>query len=216
MIEQRLGKVNDLLSGLTPAENIGGFEAAVEALSRKIDTLAASGPDVRALQHLETAIAELRGITGRVASGEALTLLAREVSSLGDRMDRLTHSPAEAAVASLEKRVEALSEAINARAAEAGQAVPGRLEALLGALTAQLEPLDLGQGGPVALGHIEAQIGKLTDKVDASDARIGNVEMIERGLADVFLQIEEARANAIEAGEVQARPRRPAHEPVRS
>jgi localization factor PodJL len=200
-IEQRLGKVNDLLSGLTPAENIGGFEAAVDALSRKIDKLASSGPDVAALEHLETAIAELRGLTGRVASGEALTLLAREVSTLAQRMDRMANGPVNEAVASLERRVEALSEQITTRAAEAGQAVPGRLEALIGALTAQLERLDLGQGTPVALGHIEAQLGKLGEKIDASDARLSNVEMIERGLADVFLQIEEARANAIEAGE---------------
>src|SRR5262245_46970007 len=44
-IEQRLSQIHDALAGLTPAENIGGFEAAVDALSHKIDVLAANGPD---------------------------------------------------------------------------------------------------------------------------------------------------------------------------
>ena len=79
--------------------------------------------------------------------------------------------------------------------------VPDRLEALIGNLTAQLEQLDLGPGEPPNLAPIENQIARLTEKIDASDVRFGNVEMIERGLADVFLQIEEARANTIAADE---------------
>ena len=200
-IEQRLDKVHDVLAGLTPAENVGGFEAAVEALSRKIDRLAAGGPDMAGLQHLERAIGELRGITERVASGEALTKLSKEVRTLSERMDQFAGASSTNAVSALERRVEELSKAINARAAAGGDAVPARLEALFGALTAQLDRLELGAHDQPALAHVAEHIAKLAEKIDASDARVGNVEMIERGLADVFLQIEEARANAIEADE---------------
>jgi localization factor PodJL len=199
-IEQRLGKLHASLTELTPAENVGALEGAVQALSRKIDALAAGGPDVAALQHLERTIGELRGLTERVASGEALAKLAKEVRTLSDRMDRFATVPGEA-MSSLERRVESLSQLINARAAESGHAVPARLEALIGALNTQLERLDLGPGEQPALAAIEDQIAKLADKIDASDARLGNAELIERGLADVFLQIEEARANAVAAEE---------------
>jgi localization factor PodJL len=198
-IERRLGTVHDVLAKLTPAENVGGIEAAVEALSRKIDTLASSGPDAAGLEHLERAIAELRGITNRVASGDALATLAQEVRALSEKIDRNVRP--DKAIAAIEKRIEALSAQINAQASAAGQAVPSRLEALLGALNEQLARTDLGQSDPAALGLIESQIANLSAKIAASDARLGNAEMIERGLADLFLQIEEVRANAIEAAE---------------
>ena len=198
-IERRLGTVHDVLAKLTPAENVGGIEAAVEALSRKIDTLASSGPDAAGLEHLERAIAELRGITNRVASGDALATLAQEVRALSEKIDRNVRP--DKAIAAIEKRIEALSAQINAQASAAGQGVPSRLEALLGALNEQLARTDLGQSDPAALGLIESQIANLSAKIAASDARLGNAEMIERGLADLFLQIEDVRANAIEAAE---------------
>ncbi|MFL5086575.1 MAG: hypothetical protein ACJ8FP_17310 [Xanthobacteraceae bacterium] len=202
-IERRLGKVHDELNELTPAESVGGLEAAVESLSHKIDVLASSGPDLAAQQHLETAIAELRGLTGRVASGEALAALAREVRALAERMDRFAASAGKNAVSSLEQRLETLSDTINARAAEAGRAVSSRLEPLLIALSAQLERLDLGGNDQAALEHIGGEIAKLADKINASDARLGNIDSIERALADLFLQIEETRANTVEASEFQ-------------
>jgi localization factor PodJL len=198
-IERRLGTVHEVLAKLTPAENTSAIEAAVEALSRKIDTLASSGPDAAGIAHLERAIAELRGITNRVASGDALATLAQEVRALSEKIDRNLRP--DTAIAAIERRLEALSAQINAQASAAGQTVPSRLEALLGALNEQLARTDLGQSDPAALGLIESQIAKLSDKIAASDARLGNAEMIERGLADLFLQIEEVRANAIEAAE---------------
>jgi localization factor PodJL len=196
-MEQRLGKIQEALAELTPAENIGGFEAAVEALSRKIDVLAANGPDAAALHHLERAIGELRRVTERVASGEALATLAGEVRTLAERMDRFAAPEGKNALASLERRIEALNELVKARAAE--PAVPSRLENLIGVLSAQLQRLDVGDGNRAVLGHIEGQIARLAEKVDASAARLGQVQIIERGLADLFLQIEDIRANVVEA-----------------
>lgn len=196
-IEQRLGEIQEALAELTPAESIGGFEAAVQTLSRKIDVLAANGPDAAALHHLETAIGELRRITDRVASGEALATLAGEVRTLAERMDRFATPEGRSALASLERRIEALNELVKARAAE--PAVPSRLENLIGALSAQLQRLDVGDGNRAVLAHIEGQIARLAEKVDASAARLGQVQIIERGFADLFLQIEDIRANVVEA-----------------
>jgi localization factor PodJL len=196
-IEQRLGEIQEALAELTPAESIGGFEAAVQTLSRKIDVLAANGPDAPALHHLETAVGELRRITERVASGEALATLAGEVRALAERMDLFAAPGGRNALASLERRIESLNELVKARAAE--PAVPSRLENLIGALSAQLQRLDVGDGNRAALGNIEGQIARLAEKVDVSAARLGQVQIIERGLADLFLQIEDIRANVVEA-----------------
>jgi localization factor PodJL len=198
-IEQRLGTVRSVLAALTPSEGVGGIEAAIEALSHKIDTLASNGPDAAGIAHLERAIAELRGITNRVASGDALATLAQEVRALAEKIDRSARP--DNAISAIEQRLEALGAQINARAFEAGQAVPSRLETLIGALNEQLARIDLGHGDAAALGHIENQIAQLSERIAASDARLGNAEMIERGLADLFLQIEEVRANAIQAAE---------------
>ena len=227
-IEQRLGQIHDALTGLTPAENIGGFEAAVEALSRKIDVLAATGPDAAALQHLEIAIAELRRITERVASGDALATLAGEVRTLAERMDRFAAPESRDALASLERRIDSLNDLLNARANEpehrhafaslerridklndlinsrATEAeVPSRVEAMIGALSLELQRLDLGESNRAALHHIEGQIARLGEKIDTSEARFGHVEVIERGLTDLFHQIEDIRANVGEASTVK-------------
>src|SRR5262249_20489746 len=250
-IEQRLGQIHESLVGLTPAENIGGFQAAVHALSRKIDVLAASGPDTAALHHLEAAIAELRRITERVASGDALATLADEVRTLAERMDRFAEPDSRDALASLERRIDSLNDVINARVTQpesrnalaslerridslndvinarvnepehrhafasierridklnelintraAEAEVPSRVEAMIGALSMQLQRLDLGESDRAALHHIEAQIAQLGDKIHTSEARFGNVEVIERGLTDLFHQIEDIRANIGEA-----------------
>jgi localization factor PodJL len=198
-VERRLAKLHEALNAFTPAESVGALEAAVEALSRKIDMLASSGPDAAALQHLETAIAELRGLSGRIASGEALASLATEVRTLAERMDRFAASGGRNAISSLERRLEALSETINSRTAETGGAVSSRIEPLLTALSAQLERLDAGD--QAALSHIEDEIAKLAQKINDSDARLGDIDAIERALADLFLQIEETRANTVEASE---------------
>ena len=236
-IEQRLGQIHDALAGLTPAENIGGFEAAVEALSRKIDVLAANGPDAPALRHLETAIAELHRITERVASGDALATLADEVRMLAERMNRFAEPESNTALASIERRIEALHDLMSARAAEPenrndlaslerrldslsdlmNRAPPARTPPCLRvdrAAHRQAQRSDeyaRGRGrsaeprgghdrravpaaaaarsrrdNRAALHHIEAQIAQLGEKIDTSEARFGHVEVIERGLTDLF------------------------------
>src|SRR5262249_39099186 len=74
-IERGLGEVRDALRALTPAENLVGFESALRAMSRKIDSVAAVAQDPATLQHLEGAIAGLRSVVSHVASNDALARL---------------------------------------------------------------------------------------------------------------------------------------------
>ena len=49
------------------------------------------------------------------------------------------------------------------------------------------------QGDQLALGALEDRIAKLSEKLDASDSRLGHLEAIERGLADLLVYLEEMR-----------------------
>ena len=89
-IERGLAEVRDALRGLTPAENLVGFEDAVNHLSQKIDRIGSSH-DPAALKQLEGAIVALRGVVSSVASDHALATLADEVRTSPPKS---TRSPA--------------------------------------------------------------------------------------------------------------------------
>src|SRR5579883_2509552 len=109
---------------------------------------------------------------------------------------RSTKSPIAASgqvVSALENRIDTLANALNA-SAEAGHAVPRELERLLAGLIEKLEWVQLTHTDHAALGHLEDRIAQLIKRLDASDARLGNLEAVERGLADLLVHINEARA----------------------
>src|SRR5947199_3655821 len=76
---------------------------------------------------------------------------------------------------------------------ESGRAVLPELEASVRALSERLDRMQLSQGDQLALGALEDRIAKLSEKLDASDSRLGHLEAIERGLADLLVYIEEWR-----------------------
>ena len=100
-LERELAEVRKALRSLTPAENLGGFEDAVRALSQKIDQIVASGQahqgDPMSFKQLEQAVVSLRGVLSNVASDGALAqLAARPISSLvsSSALDSLAFSKA--------------------------------------------------------------------------------------------------------------------------
>ncbi len=58
-------------------------------------------------------------------------------------------------------------------------------------------------GDNVAFDHLEDRIVKLVERLDASDSRLGHLEAIERGLADLLVHMQEMRANK-EPGDLRA------------
>ena len=79
-IEHGLMEVRDALRGLTPAENLVGFNDAVAGLAQKIDLIVAQ-KDPETLAQLENAITTLRGMANHVASNDAVSALAAEVQA---------------------------------------------------------------------------------------------------------------------------------------
>jgi len=192
-LEHGLAEVRDALQGLTTAENLVGFDDAVKTLAQKVDLIIAK-EDPAALQQLETAIGALRGIVSHVASNDTLTKVAEDVRALAAKVDDLANNAASGqAVAQLENRIETLASALTA-SAEAGHAVPRELEKLLAGLIEKLEWVQLTHTDHAALGHLEDRIAQLIKRFDASEARFGNLEAVERGLADLLVHIDKTRA----------------------
>lgn len=196
-IEHGLAEVRDALRGLTPAENLVGFNEAVDGLAHKIDMIVARR-DPEMLGQLERAITTLREMTGHVASNDAVSQLAAQVAELGDKVEHIALASgaggASDALNNLEHRISALADALATRS-QNGAAVPPRLEALVESLSDKIEQIQQSRGDNVAVGHLEDQIVALVKRLDASDSRLGHLEAIERGLGDLLVHIEEMRAN---------------------
>jgi len=202
-VERGLADVREALQRLTPAENLVGFEQAVRALATRVDAIVAR-EDPATLQQLETAIGGLRGIVSHVASNDTLTKVAEDVRALSAKVDGLANSSASVpALAALENRIDTLAGAINA-STEAGHAVPRELEKLLSGLIEKLEWVQLTQTDHTALAHLEDRIASLVKRLDVSDARLGLLEGVERGLADLLVYIEQLRNGAAPAAPVVA------------
>jgi localization factor PodJL len=193
-VEHGLAEVRDALRGLTPAESLVGFNEAVHGLAHKIDLIVAQ-KDPATLSQLEHAITTLRDMAQHVASNEAVGELASQVHMLSQRVEHLSASgPGGDALNHLEHRIEALSRALAERAQNGG-AVPPRLEALVQSLTDKIEQIQQRRGDNVAVDHLEDRIVQLVERLDASDSRLGHLETIERGLADLLVHIEDIRSN---------------------
>lgn len=190
-IEHGLAEVRDALRGLTPAENLVGFNEAVDGLAHKIDLIVAQ-KDPAALGQLEHAITSLRDMAGHVASNETVGRLAAQVQQLAERVEHYgVGSGAGDALNSLEHRIAALSDALAERA-QNGATVPPRLEALVESLADKIEKIQQTRADG-SVGHLEDHIVSLVKRLDASDSRLGHLEAIERGLGDLLVNIEEMR-----------------------
>jgi len=191
-LERGLGEVRDALHDLTPAENLVGFDEALRTLTQKVDQIIAR-QDPAALQQLEAAIGALRSIVSHVASNDTLSKMADDVRALSTKVDGLASSAVSGnAVSALESRVDTLANALSA-STEAGHAVPRDLEKLLSGLIEKLEWVQLTHTDHAALGALEDRIAQLIKRLDASDSRLGNLEAVERGLADLLVHIDQIR-----------------------
>ena len=204
-LERGLSEVREALRTLTPAESLVGFDEAVRGLAKKVDAIAARD-DPATLQQLETAISSLRGIVSHVASNDSLAKVAEEVRALAAKIDDLAASAANApALLKLENRIDTLATALNA-STEAGHAVPRELEKLLSGLIEKLEWVQLTHTDHTALAHLEDRIATLVKRLDTSDSRLGLLEGVERGLADLLVHIEHLRGIKTEGEGLTVKP----------
>jgi localization factor PodJL len=194
-VERGLVEVRDALRALKPAESLIGFEQTVHGLAQKIDRIAGSGNDPEALKQLEDAITALRGVVSHVASNDTLTQLSEEVRALAAKVDQVTTS---SAFSTMEQRIAQIADALQQSRATAGD--PAGLETMMRSLTDKVDRLQATRTEQPSVGNLEERIMRLVEKLDASDSRFEHLAAIERGLADLLIQMESQRMAAPRAG----------------
>ena len=193
-IENGLAKVRDALRDLMPAENLVGYNEAIETLTQKIDLIVAER-NPATMQQLERSLTTLREMSAHVASNDTVSRLSAQVQTLAEKIDRLAVGPrSEVKLDNLASRIDALTRALAERT-QVKSAAPQRLEALIQTLSEKIEHLQKSGAGNIAADHLENRIVKLMERMDASDSRLDKLDAIERGLADLLVHIEELRAN---------------------
>ena len=138
-------------------------------------------------KQLEQAVVSLRGMVSNVASDGTLAQLADEVRNLSAQFERASADSGSEALSRLESRIASLM--------ESGRAVPPDLEGPIRQLSERLDRMQLSQGDQLALEALEDRIAKLSEKLDASDARLGQLDSIGRGLADLLVHLEEMKSS---------------------
>jgi localization factor PodJL len=186
-LERGLEEVRGSLRGLAPAAS---FEDAVRELSHRIDQLAAAprhpGQDPLAFSRLEQAVTSLHGIVSSVASDGTLAQLAAEIRGLGSQFERATTiGHGSEGLARLESQMAMLM--------DSDRLVQAELDASVRALSERLDRMQLSRGDQHALVALEDRIARLSEKLDASDARLRQFDAIERGLADLLVYLQETR-----------------------
>jgi localization factor PodJL len=175
---------------MTPAESLVGFEDAVRGLSQKIDMIAetaqAPGGNPRAFKQLEQAVTSLRGIVSNVASDGALAQLSAEVHGLAAQFERAAAESSSEALTRLESRIASMM--------ESGRAVPPELEGSIRELSERLDRAQLTQGDQLALGALEDRIAKLSEKLEASNSRLSQLDAVDAALPTCWCTSRSRRA----------------------
>jgi localization factor PodJL len=198
-IEHGLAEVRDALRGLMPAETLVGYTEAIDALSHRIDLIVAQR-DPATMQQLDKSIGMLREMATHTASNETVNRLSAQVQAIADKIEHLAiGGGAGDALNRLELRIDALSRAVS-ESAHNGAVVAPRLEGLVQSLSEKIGQIRQPRGDEIALGHLEDLVVKLTERLGVTDSRLGNLDAIERGLADLLVHIEDIRANKETAG----------------
>jgi localization factor PodJL len=196
-LNSAIGDLRHAVAGVATGEGLSTVGDEVRLLSAKVDSLSeiAKG-DPGAMEQLHIAISNLRHAVSRVASDDAVSRLGEEVRLLSAKMDDLSQNAANnRTLVTIESRIDALTTAIHA-STKNGQPMPRELEKLLAALIDKLELSQLTQTDHTALTHLEDRITMLMQRLDASDARLGLLEGVERGLADLLVYVEQMRGGA--------------------
>jgi localization factor PodJL len=197
-IERGLNEVRDALNA-RPSLSPG------VALNDDAPASARNGADAATLDHLDSAIAELRNVSARVASGDQLAALASDVRTLGAKLDRVAPSAAPPdGMDDLLRRMDTLAVALESHPVPREAAEGGQIEAQLRRLTDKLDTVEAA-ADERGFKQLEAHLAQLTQKLDAADARLGHLDTIEHAVAELVEQLQDARVGALDAAEQAAR-----------
>jgi localization factor PodJL len=174
------------------ASALAAISDRLDGLSRKVDRLdhVRRAPADQSNEALETAIAGLRGIVAHVASADALATLGGDVRTLAQRVGS-PEATGSAVPANLEQRIGSIADAIAALRAENRRRATQNLAAMIELLTDKTETLEQAQTNPAK------PAAALTRRSGNAEMPFGNLDSIERGIAELIRNVQEVRAHAL-------------------
>jgi localization factor PodJL len=195
-----LKEIRGALADVRPAENFSAVERDLQALSGKLDQLNARGIDGATVDRLQAQTGEIRELLANALPGDALKTLVGQIEMLVHKFEHAA-SPGEGAVldvvSALGRRIDTFAERVESAARQpAGSAVLEDIRNRLEQIEGALERGDRGEPG-----GLEATMKSLVDKLAAAEMKLASIGNLERGLNDLFGQIHEVRANAIDVAE---------------
>jgi localization factor PodJL len=204
-----LKEIRGALADVRPAENFSAVERDLQMLSGKLDQLNARGIDGATVDRVQAQTGEIRELLANALPSDALKTLVGQIEMLVHKFEN-SASPSEGAVldvvSALERRIDTFAERVETAARQpAGSAVLDDIRSRLEQIESALERGDRGEPG-----GLEATMKSLVDKLASAEMRLSSLGNLERGLNDLFGQIHEVRANAIDVAERAMRPSSPA------
>jgi localization factor PodJL len=199
-----LHDIRTALADVRPAESFVSVEKDLHALSNKLDSLGTRGLDSGAVALLHEQTAEIRELLSGALPSDVLKALVEQIEMLVAKFEERPREQDNAileVMSAFDRRIESLSERLDS-ANRAAPQVPAlddirkRLDDLQNAVARTDRAPD---------DRLESSLRALAQKVDATEARLGSLGSIERGLSDLFTQLEEARGSARDAAERAAK-----------
>jgi localization factor PodJL len=192
-LERALADISERLGAMTPAEDLATLNETIKELSRKADAIASdhAAPDL--LRQLEQAIAALHGLASQVASQDAVAALSRDIQGLAERIDRGSRQEPDI-MSALERRLAEMTDVLGRTHAPSGPVIPADFDTVIKRLADRLEAIQIPTVDPATLKNLEQRVAGLADKLDASQDRLGRIDLVERGMGEVAEQLKELRA----------------------
>lgn len=176
-VEGQLAEIARSLPRLA-VPDMAGMQSDIRAIAGKLDLLASRGVDVAAIQRLQAQAEEIRDLVGEAVRPQAIEALAGRMDELGRRLDR-----------------------IDAALARQAPQAAAPLEAMISQLAEKLDRAQRPGADERSLDALEQQINRMAERLEAAGSRPPDLGGIERSLADLFAQLRETRADALDAAD---------------
>ena len=195
-----LQQIRTALAEVKPAESFSAVERDLRTLFTKLDGLNERGVDNDTIARLQSQTSEIRDLLSNALPTDVLKALVGQIETMVQRFEH-SPSPNEGAVmdvvASLERRIDTFAERVEAATRQPAPSpaldeIKNRLEQIESAL-------DRGDTGTP--GGLETTMKNLVGKLDAAEERLSSLGSLERGLSDLFGQMNEVRTSAMEVAE---------------
>src|SRR5579883_2755298 len=207
-LEAAIASLRGMMDQVASSDALAALAQDVHALADRLEYRAPAAVGAVDPDLISTLDARIGSIADAIEAVREQSLHAAQVVQAAQEAQAVQAAQVVQAAQAAQAQVAQAVEAQAARASRAYQDPHGssrELDQLVRSLNDKLEHLQtaavdqLSRGEQLALGGLEDRIAKLVEKLDASEGRLGHLEAIERGMAELLVHLESLRANGASA-----------------